>query len=110
MHDIILGAETDDYIEVDLAVAENAAAIVQREPTTGMTALHIAAGDGNLKMVRHLLAFPGVDLTIVDQFGRDPIDMATNIGNTEIVELLSRVLYPSCYEVDQSAAGPKLVP
>jgi len=106
-HNIITGADNDDYNEVNAALDEDPNAIRYQDAETGMTAVHVAAGDGNLKMVNHLLAVPGVDIAITDKFNRDPLEMAIAVGHKGIIEELSRQMYPKSFS--DSGTGPASV-
>ncbi|WP_316859222.1 ankyrin repeat domain-containing protein [uncultured Cohaesibacter sp.] len=74
---------------------EDVRKILEREPANinetdhlGMTALHVAAAKGNLSMVTFLLEQKGVDLTLKDQFDRDPLDLAILAGNQRVIDAL----------------------
>ena len=113
LYDIIAGADEGDFGEVDAALDENPKAISFQEPSVGLTALHVAAADGNLDMVNHLLSKPGVNPNIVDKFGRQALDMAIYIGHDGVIEVLSRHMYPRSFNhlENGSASQPfRLIP
>ena len=87
---IIRGAMKADFEEVKAALKENPACITEADPKTGLTALHIACGEGNLMMVDLLCDQPDYDILKLDGWGRSPLYMAVAIGDEEILERLSR--------------------
>jgi ankyrin repeat protein len=54
----------------------------------GWTALHAAAQDGNIEMVRDLIQYHA-DTQARNDDGKTPGDVAGSRGHTEIVQLLS---------------------
>lgn len=103
---ILQAADDGDIKGVDRAISASRDAINFRDPDTGLTALHIAAGDGNLAMTLHLLRKPGIDLTIKDYFGRDAVDLAMGVNATEIVDAISKKLYPKSFGLAARKPGP----
>ena len=97
MPDIINGANNNDFEEIDAALARDVDLINFQTDMTGLAALHIAAGNGNHRMVDHLLSKSGVNPSITDKFGRDPLGMAIDIGHKGIIESLSKRLYPKSF-------------
>lgn len=89
MPDIIHGAKVNDFREVRAALEINKASIYQRD-IRGLTALHIAAGKGNLSMVRELLLQDGINVYLKDDAGRDPLDAAISLGHKGIIDALFR--------------------
>lgn len=87
---IIRGAMSADFDQVKAALEENPACITEADPVTGLTALHIAAGEGNGAMVDLLCSQPGYDLSIQDAWGRQPPYMAIAIGRHDIIERMMR--------------------
>ena len=106
---IIFAALHGNLAEVDRAAAVDRRAINFQEPESGVTALHVAAGNGDVALTRHLLMKPGIDVAIKDRFGRDALDLAIEINADEIVELLSRKLYPKSF-ARLGKTGPDPVP
>lgn len=86
--DIIRGADNNDFGEVMAALNENADDITKTDANHRMTALHYAAGKGNSSMVDYLLEQPGVDTSLRDVWGRDPLDVAIIAGNPRCVNAL----------------------
>jgi glutaminase len=54
------------------------------------TALHLAAAEGQVKVIAFLLGKVRVSHSPVDRFGMTPLDEAIKRGNDEIVELLKK--------------------
>lgn len=88
--DIINGAINNDIAEVRAALAINPRDIVRTDVVRRMTALHWAAGLGNLSMVEFLLAQPNVRVRARDIWDRDPLDVAITSGNQDVVTALFR--------------------
>lgn len=95
-----LSQDTLSLIEATYANDLNVATFILRnkpdeinytEDTTGDTALHVAVGRGNLRMVRLLLSQPGVDIAIRNNLGFDALDLAIRLGHQpKIKEMLFR--------------------
>jgi ankyrin repeat protein len=54
----------------------------------GQTPLHIAAQNGQLDVVRLLLASQQIDVNARDQQGSTPLHLASEKGHVEVVQLL----------------------
>ena len=111
---IIEGALRNDWDEIRGALAENPECINQRDPRMGVTALHIAAGDGNLPLVQFLCEQEGVDSAAIDAAGRRPIQLSIAIGRPDITTLLCRAVKlwpddPDLWDDDQPPAGASIV-
>lgn len=98
---ILRGAENNDFVEVDSAIAENPHSINFQHELSGLTALHIASGDGNYSMSKHLLSQKFIDVTIRDWMGRDALDLATAIGHKGIIEEISKIMYPKSFGLQE---------
>lgn len=61
----------------------------------GRTPLHLAACEGQLEVVRHLIERK-VYLTPKDRWGNTPMDDATKFNNKEIKELLQQAIKANC--------------
>lgn len=83
---IIRGAMNADFDEVKAALENNPTCITEADENTGLTALHIAAGECNLAMVDLLCSYPGFDLTLQDAWGRQPYLLAISMGREDIAE------------------------
>ena len=57
----------------------------------GMTALHIAATEGNTEMVAKLLTVAGIEIDMETSMGATPLYDAAGWGNTEIMRMLVTV-------------------
>ena len=53
----------------------------------GRTALHVAACEGHLEVVKYLLEH-GASVHLRDRFGHSPLDDAVRFGHEEVVEIL----------------------
>jgi glutaminase len=60
----------------------------------GRTALGVAASEGQLEVVKYLVA-KGADLSIKDSRGNDPLADATRQNRTATVEYLSSIIHDS---------------
>ncbi len=107
---IIRGADENNYNLVDAAIRENPKAIIFQDAATGLSALHVAAGDGNFSMFQYLLSIEGADPTLRDKFNRDPLEMAIAIGHKGIIESLSKRLYPKSFTAGENPQGETVVP
>lgn len=56
----------------------------------GWTALHIAAREGNVEIVRLLLAQPGIEVNSMNKWKSTPLMIAAGSGNLAIIDLLLR--------------------
>ena len=81
---IIRGATNGDLEEIKEALRRDPACINEVDPEIGVTALHIAAFDGNFKLVDFLCAQPGVDAYVYDKLGRTQWFAAHSIGRDDI--------------------------
>lgn len=89
-YSIIRGAENNDLDEVQKALAADYSAIGDIDEVSGATALHIAAADGNLPMVRYLIEQRGCRLSAEDKAGRNPAFLAFVIGREDIVDIICK--------------------
>lgn len=104
---IITGAEFNDMEIVKQALLHDPHLVNSRHPRSGVTALHIAAANRNLSMVSFLVEQPGINLTSVDRFGRDALDLAINVGDRRIIDLLSRMMFPKTAALGVIDPSPK---
>ena len=98
---IIRGATNHDLDEIRRALAENPDCINETEPNVGVTALHIAAFDGNYEIVDFLCDQPGVDVHAEDNLGRTPWWAAYIVGREDIH---IRILKDMAAEMEQLLA------
>ncbi len=69
--------------------------------STGMTALHFAAGHGNLEILQILLQ-EGAEINFKDINGRSPLHLAASSGNMDAINLL--LVCPGI-EIDAKSSG-----
>ena len=90
-HDrLIAAAEAGDLRGVKRAFPEGANVNYQ-SPHDLMTALHIAAGNGDHEMVDFLVNKRNADVTLKDKHGRTAAVVAIDCGNTEIADRLTEL-------------------
>lgn len=106
-HNIIVGANNDDLRVVKAALAEDPSCINFQDTNTGLTAIHIAAAHGTLRLARYLLEQNGIDLSLADWRGRRAVDLAIAIGHKPLINLLARRMYPTSFEEDSNDAAIK---
>lgn len=87
---IIRGATNADLDEIQRALSLNPDCINEVDNNIGVTALHIAAFDGNYDIVDFLCDQPGIDIAVFDKFGRTAYWAAHIIGRDDIVERIMR--------------------
>lgn len=88
---IFRGAERNDLGEVRNALSIDRSAINMQD-RMGLTALHIAAADGNKTLVKFLLDQPGCRFDLVDVHGRIPSVLAYMVGRDDIVGLIANAM------------------
>ncbi len=94
-----VAARSDDVVTFCWAASEGDVTAIRRMVARGVppdgadydgrTAIHLAAAEGHLPVVR-FLADIGAALTPVDRWGGTPYDDATRAGHTEIAEYLKQ--------------------
>lgn len=92
-YDIIECALEGNFDGVDAALEIDPRDINAQRESNGITALMAASGSGRERMVEHLLKKDGIDLSLVDNFGRSAFDHARLFP--PIVALLMRHAYPN---------------
>ena len=85
--ELIVAAESGNLPGVEKAVAEGAQ-VNHPSMFDKMTALHIAAGNGNDAMVDYLLSV-GADVKLQDKYGRTPSVVAIECGWYELADRLT---------------------
>jgi ankyrin repeat protein len=68
--------------------AESLVPALNAVDSNGITALHAAACNNKVDIVRHLAALPGVDPGVVAVTGRTAIDSAAKFGYDDVVDIL----------------------
>ncbi len=86
--DIIRGALNNDFAEVGAALQRDPRSVNKQHDFHEYTALHIAAGRGNLSMVELLLKQPRLRWGIRDRWGRDALDVAILAGHSGVISTL----------------------
>lgn len=89
---IIRGATNHDLDEIKRALEANPDCINETEPNVGVTALHIAAFDGNFEVVEFLCGQEGVDITLPDNLGRTASTAAHMVGRDDIYQRIRQVI------------------
>ena len=69
------------------SLIENGADVNVRDPDTGYTALHLAAGAGNMEIVKFLVA-KGADVNAANEGGWTPLHCAIAPGRRDLVQWL----------------------
>jgi hypothetical protein len=90
-YSIIRGALRNDFDEVRAALAEDPGCINERDARMGVTALHITAGNGSLRLVEFLCEQPGCDPFLLDQAGRLAGFMAVVVGRMDIADRIGEL-------------------
>lgn len=110
-HNILKAAYYGDVEELRRALDEFPEAINVRDSFTGATALHIAAGIGNLSCVEVLAGREGIDAHAKDYEGKYAVDKALDIGHYVIADLISNnLMYPEgAWDVDGGDEAPSNV-
>jgi len=91
---LILAVYYDRYEKAKDILKADPDQLNQKDPYAGLTALHIAIFRQNIAIIELLLAQPGINLEIKDNFGRRPVDMLDYTVNQEIFELIMDATYP----------------
>lgn len=107
-YDIIVAAEANDTDGVRKALEDDPETINQQEPKTRMTALHCAGANRNLEIAEILfeVTTPKVDPWMKDRWGRLPVDLALETGNTELIELFHKKMFSEDYTYDFDPLAP----
>jgi len=87
-HSIIIGALVHDIVEIKRALQEDADCINHVDDVLGVSALHIAAADGNSALVDFLCKQPGCDPHLLDRQGRRAAFLALAIGRPDICDAI----------------------
>lgn len=87
---IIRGAINSDLNEIKAALVDNPDCINELHHPSGMTALIIAAIDGQYTLVDYLCDQPGIDVSIFDNHGRSAYGVAIALGRYDIDERIMR--------------------
>lgn len=98
IHSIIRGAERNDLGEVKRALEEDPECVNHQDARMGITALHIAAADGNMPLVKLLLEQRNIKASRADHAGRDAAYMAEAIGRDDIANLITHAIHARLLE------------
>eukprot|EP00959_Pyramimonas_sp_CCMP1952_P444374 9303895-Pyramimonas_sp.AAC.1 len=52
------------------------------------TCLHLAASEGQVRVVDYLMGLPGIDVNVLDRMGGTPLDDAYRHGRTVVITML----------------------
>ena len=85
--DLCHAASQGDYERVRLLVGQGLC--IDQGDYDKRTALHLAASEGLLEEVQHLIDDLGANPSVVDRWGGTPLDDATRSGHEAVVELLN---------------------
>lgn len=85
---ILRGAINLDVAEVKAALVADPDCINHADPDTGLTALHIAAANGDIETIQMLVQQSGVDIGVPDALGRPPYLLAQIMGRNDVVGAL----------------------
>jgi len=96
---IIRGATNGDLEEIKAALERDPNCINETDPNVGVTALHIAAFDGDYALVDFLCDQPGIELWPYDNLGRPPWWAARIIGRHDICDRIMRDIQREINEV-----------
>lgn len=91
--DIIECALSNDFRGVDDALEVDRRLINARRAGSGITPLMAASGRGLNKMVDHLLSKEGVDIRVIDEFGKSAFDHGRLFPN--VVSSLVKHAHPN---------------
>ncbi|EOA30461.1 hypothetical protein CARUB_v10013586mg [Capsella rubella] len=88
IHDCALSG---DLIALQRLLKDNPSLLNERNPVMYHTPLHVSAGNGNVDIVKYLLAWTGsdkVELEAMNTYGETPLHMAAKNGCNEAAKLL----------------------
>ena len=90
--DIIECALTNNFDGVNEALAKDPSQINAQRIGSGITPIMAASGRGLTRMVEHLLSQDGIDIALIDDFGRNVFDHGRPFP--EIITLLVQHSHP----------------
>lgn len=79
--------QTSDYDEIERILALGDSKIINYANSDGLTALHQASIDGNLKMIKYLID-KGADINVTDKEGWNCLHASASCGYVEIAKYL----------------------
>ncbi|MDP2435047.1 MAG: protein kinase [archaeon] len=101
MHTVLAG----DVEECRRLIDCSKGLVLDRSDIQGASALHLAASEGNMAVVRLLLEH-GATATVMDRFGRTPLENARHFGHAEVAEELERAVAPVVAQTPMSSQEP----
>lgn len=100
---LIEGAARGDIDEVNHILATNDVDVdVDDEDYDQRTALHLAASNGHIDMVRHLILVQGAHVNVLDRYGGTPMMDAVRHKHHDVVAFLRR--HGATLELDKAAS------
>jgi len=79
--------QTSDYDEIERILSTDNKKIINYANSDGLTALHQASIDGNIKMIKYLLE-KGADINVTDNEGWNCLHASASCGYVEIARYL----------------------
>lgn len=98
-YDIIAATRANKIEDVYAAIGDDDSCVKDSD-RNGMTALHWAAALNNYAISEVLLKNKHTPKEAVDNFGRQPMQLALEHGHEELNELFFRHVFPEVYEQD----------
>ncbi|MEM8773160.1 MAG: ankyrin repeat domain-containing protein [Pseudomonadota bacterium] len=86
-YDVFVGVEKGDTDYILKALIANPASL-NKQDEYGLTPIHRAAYYGNFSLVHFFVAQSALDLSLKDNQGREPIDMAILSGNQKCIDAI----------------------
>jgi ankyrin repeat protein len=106
--DIVKASEANDLHSVMLALQQKPSCINDRDSRTHMTALHWAGANGNYEIAEALFKHTQLSVNpwLHDKWRRYPMHLAMRCGNTLVIELLFKNMFPEDFMYDFDPLDP----